>query len=309
MKTRIQYALMSAAFFTLSLLHLRILYIFSDILAWLMHSVARYRRKVVDANLRSSFPEKDDREIRAVTRRFYRFLTDYFMETVKLTTMSRRQMERRMRFEGIEEADHAMAAGHDVALYLGHYCNWEWVSSLPLHFRSGAIGGQIYHPLENKASDRLFLRIRSRWGAVSIRLHETLKVITRWRREGAVSMVGYIADQVPGYNGIHCWVDFLNHDTPVYSGPERIARMQHAKAYYLDISRPKRGFYTARFVKMTDDASGCDKFFLTKEYFRLLEESIRRAPQYWLWSHRRWKRTRAAFMDRFPDAEERLRRL
>lgn len=309
MKTRIQYALMSAAFFTLSLLHLRILYIFSDILAWLLHSVARYRRKVVDTNLRSSFPEKGDREIRAVTRRFYRFLTDYFMETVKLTTISRRQMERRMRFEGIEEADHAMAAGYDVALYLGHYCNWEWVSSLPLHFRSGAIGGQIYHPLENKASDRLFLRIRSRWGAVSIRLHETLKVITRWRREGVVSMVGYIADQVPGYNGIHCWVDFLNHDTPVYSGPERIARMQHAKAYYLDIRRPKRGFYTARFVKMTDDASGCDKFFLTKEYFRLLEESIRRAPQYWLWSHRRWKRTRAAFMDRFPDAEERLRRL
>ena len=114
---------------------------------------------------------------------------------------------------------------------------------------------------------------------------------------------------MPGYNGIHCWVDFLNHDTPVYSGPERIARMQHSQVYYLDIRRPRRGYYIGKFIKMADDAAECEKFTLTKEYFRLLEESIRRQPQYWLWSHRRWKRTRAAFMARFPDADERLRRL
>ena len=306
---RCMYALLLSIFVLLSLFPLRLLYCISDALAWLLHSVVRYRRKVVDANLRSSFPDKTDAEIRLITRRFYRFLSDYFMETVKLTTMGRRQMSRRMRFEGLEEADKAMAAGHDVTLYLGHYCNWEWVSSLPAHFSAEAVGGQIYHPLENRASDRLFLRIRSRWGAVSIRLHETLKVITRWHREGTVSMVGYIADQVPGYNGIHCWVDFLNHDTPVYSGPERIARMQHSQVYYLDIRRPRRGYYIGKFIKMADDAAECEKFTLTKEYFRLLEESIRRQPQYWLWSHRRWKRTRAAFMARFPDADERLRRL
>ena len=113
---RCMYALLLSIFFLLSLFPLRPLYCISDALAWLLHSVVRYRRKVVDANLRSSFPDKTDAEIRLITRRFYRFLSDYFMETVKLTTMGRRQMSRRMRFEGLEEADKAMAAGHDVTL-------------------------------------------------------------------------------------------------------------------------------------------------------------------------------------------------
>lgn len=306
----LQYALLCAVLTPLSLLPLRALYLISDVLAWTMHSVVRYRRKVVASNLRSSFPGRAEREIASIERRFYRFLADYFVETVKMLTMSRRQMLRRMRFEGMEEADRALSEGRDVTLYLGHYCNWEWVSSLPLHFTSTkAVGGQIYHPLENEASDRFFLRLRGRWGAVSIRLNDTLKAITGWHREGTPSMTGYIADQMPGYNGIHCWVDFLNHDTPVYSGPERIARMLHSEAYYLDITRPRRGEYVGRFVKMASDASKCEKFSLTREYFRLLEASIERAPEYWLWSHRRWKRTREAFMARFPDAEARLRRL
>ncbi len=305
----IQYAVLLGIFFLFSLLPLRILYLISDVLAWILHSCVRYRRKVVGSNLRSSFPEKTEKEIRSITRKFYRFLTDYLVETIKLTTMSRRQMERRMRFEGIEEADKALREGRDVTLSLGHFCNWEWVSSLPLHFTPDAIGGQIYHPLENRAADRLFLRIRGRWGAVSVRLHDTLKAITRWRRSGERSIVGYIADQVPGYNGIHCWVDFLNHDTPVYSGPERIARMLDSEVFYLDMSRPGRGYYTGKFIRLTSHASSCEKFFLTREYFRLLEESIRRSPQFWLWSHRRWKRTRKDFEARFPDAAERLRRL
>ena len=305
----IQYILLLSIFFILSLLPLRILYIVSDILAWIVGDIAGYRRKVIHDNLSSSFPEKSTAEIRNIERQFYSFLTDYFVETVKLTTMSRRQMLRRMRFEGMEMPDKALRDKRDVVLYLGHYCNWEWVSSLPLHFPPDALGGQIYHPLENRAADRLFLRIRGRWGAVSIRLHDTLRVIARWRKEEVTSMVGYIADQVPGYNGMHCWVDFLNHDTPVYSGPERIARMQHAEVYYLDITRPRRGQYTGRFIRISSDASQEPQFFITREYFRLLEQSIRLHPQYWLWSHRRWKRTRAEFMARFPNAADRLQRI
>lgn len=303
------YYLLYAIFFCISLLPLWLLYLLSDALAWLAADVVRYRRRVVLANLRASFPDKSPREINRIMRGFYRFLTDYFFETVKLTTMSRRTMLRRMRFEGIEQAVDDMRRGHSVTLYLGHYCNWEWVSSLPLHFTGDAIGGQIYHPLENAAADRLFLKIRGRWGAHSIKLHETLKVVTRWIRAGQVSMIGYIADQVPGWNGIHCWVDFLHHDTPVYSGPERIARMMHSRVYYLDMHRPRRGYYVGKFVKMADDAARCEKFYLTREYFRLLEESINRAPAYWLWSHRRWKRTREQFNARFPDAADRLARL
>ena len=305
----LQYASLLSLFFILSLLHLRVLYVLSDILTWLVADVIGYRRRVVLENLASSFPTKSPEEIESIARKFYGFLTDYFVETVKLTTMSRRQMIRRMRFEGIQKVDDTLRDRRDVVLYLGHYCNWEWVSSLPLHLTPGALPGQIYHPLESPAADRLFLRLRGRWGAISVRLHETLRVIARWRRDGTTSIVGYIADQVPGYNGIHCWVDFLNHDTPVYSGPERIARMQHAEVYYLDISRPRRGQYIGRFIRITPDAAREPQFFVTREYFRLLQQSICNHPQYWLWSHRRWKRTRAEFMAKFPDAEDRLKRL
>lgn len=305
----LQYASLLSLFFILSLLHLRVLYVLSDILAWLVADVIGYRRRVVLENLASSFPTKSPEEIERIARKFYGFLTDYFVETVKLTTMSRRQMIRRMRFEGIQKVDATLRDRRDVVLYLGHYCNWEWVSSLPLHLTPGALPGQIYHPLESPAADRLFLRLRGRWGAISVRLHETLRVIARWRRDGTTSIVGYIADQVPGYNGIHCWIDFLNHDTPVYSGPERIARMQHAEVYYLDISRPRRGQYIGRFIRITPDAAREPQFFVTREYFRLLQQSICNHPQYWLWSHRRWKRTRAEFMAKFPDAEDRLKRL
>ena len=305
----LQYASLLSLFFILSLLHLRVLYVLSDILAWLVADVIGYRRRVVLENLASSFPTKSPEEIERIARKFYGFLTDYFVETVKLTTMSRRQMIRRMRFEGIQKVDATLRDRRDVVLYLGHYCNWEWVSSLPLHLTPGALPGQIYHPLESPAADRLFLRLRGRWGAISVRLHETLRVIARWRRDGTTSIVGYIADQVPGYNGIHCWIDFLNHDTPVYSGPERIARMQHAEVYYLDISRPRRGQYIGRFIRITPDAAREPQFFVTREYFRLLQQSICNHPQYWLWSHRRWKRTRAEFMAKFLDAEDRLKRL
>lgn len=306
---RICGAMLYVLFYGLSLLPLRCLYIISDIVAWVMHHVVRYRLGVVKTNLTASFPDKSTRETDAIAGKFYRFLTDYFVETVKLTSMGKSEMMRRMRFEGIEPVAEALKAGRSVSLYLGHYCNWEWVSSLPVYFPESAGCGQIYHPLENPAADRLFLKIRSRFGAVSIRLHETLKVLTSWHRGGIASVTGYIADQVPGFNGIHCWVDFLNHDTPVYSGPERISRMLHAEAYYIDMFRPRRGYYVGKFVKITDDASKCEKFSITREYFRLLEESIRRAPEFWLWSHRRWKRTREQFIKEYPDAADRLTRL
>ncbi len=308
--TAIQYSLLCALMVPLSLLPLRGLYMLSDVLAWIFRRVIKYRRKVIVSNLRSSFPDYSSNKIASIERGFYRFLTDYFMETIKMLTMSRRQMLRRMQFEGLKEVNRTLTEGRSVTAYLGHYCNWEWVSSLPMHFTSPqSVAGQIYHPLENEAADRLFLRLRSRWGAISIRMNETLKAITGWHRQGIPTITGYIADQVPGYNSIHCWVDFLNHDTPVYSGPERIARMLHSEVYYIDIHRPQRGKYIGRFVKMASDASECEKFSLTREYFRLLEESICRNPEYWLWSHRRWKRTRETFMARYPDAEARLQRL
>ena len=305
------YHLLFALFYLLSLLPLRVLYIFADFLAWLAGSVVRYRRKVVVDNLRNSFPMRGEKDIERIAAGFYHFLADYFVETVKLTTMSRAQIERRMRFENTEEIDVILNSGRNVSVFLGHYCNWEWISSFPAHLASDSRAGQIYHPLENKSVDKLFLRLRQRFGAISIPMASTLQTLMQWRREGIPSVTGYIADQAPGYDGIHLFIDFLNHpDTPVFTGAERISRMFGAAAFYAHIERQRRGEYVCRFIKITDDASQLPQFELTRRYFKLLEHQIEMAPQFWLWSHRRWKRGRAGFMEYHGDgAERQLRRL
>lgn len=289
----IGYRLLRWSVWLVSLLPMRVHYLFSGFLAWLARDVVKYRRKVVHKNISESFPEKPADEILAIEKRFYGWFADYIVETVKCASMSQKEMFRRMRFENLEEVNAVLREGRTVILYLGHYGNWEWVASLPMHLEKSAVRGQIYHKLSSHAFDRLLLGLRSRWEGVNVEMHDTLRAYRQWQQEGKASVIGFIADQVPNYDSIHLWVPFLNHDTPVFSGAERIARMTHAATFYCEVSRPKRGEYLLRMHKMADDASKTEKFSQTKEYFRRLEEDIRRQPEIWLWSHRRWKRTRA----------------
>lgn len=293
----------------LSWFPLRFLYIISDFLAWLAYRVVKYRRGVVRENLTSAFPEKDEAEIIDIEKKFYRFLADYFFETVKLYSMSSRFITRHLKVEGIELINNDVNAGRNVTLFLGHYCNWEWVSSLPLHISPVAECAQIYHPLNNKGSDKFFYKLRTRFHARNIPMEDIFRSLLKWKKEGIPSVTGYIADQAPSLN-VHLFVDFLNHDTGVYTGPERISRFLDASVYYCYMTRTRRGYYTLRFVPVTDNISKVPKFDPTREYFKLLEDNIRNAPQYWLWSHRRWKRTRQMFEDYFgPRATEQLSHL
>lgn len=280
--------------YLLSLLPFRILYILSDMLVFLAYDVVKYRRKVVHDNLTSSFPDKDPKEIKRIEKKFYQFLCDYIFETIKLASMSEKSMRKRMKVENIEEINEAVRRGQSVSLYLGHYCNWEWISSLPLHIDPAAKCAQIYHPLSNKSFDKLLFKIRTRFDANNIPMADIMQTLIGWKREGVPSVTGYIADQAPGLN-IHLFVDFLNHETGVYTGPERISKFLGAKAVYGHLTRPKRGYYTLRFITVSEDAKKAPVFGTSREYFRLLEENIKESPQYWLWSHRRWKRTHQQF--------------
>lgn len=300
------YYLSFALWFIISLLPLWVFYRLSDGLYYLVYHVVRYRRHVVYANLRSSFPEKSEAEIERIAKDFYSFFCDYIVETLKFFSMSEKNIRKRMQFEGLNQVKEDFANGRSVTLYLGHYCNWEWISSLGLHLDEQC--GQIYHPLENATLDRLFLYMRGRFKAQSIKMDDTFLTILKWKKEGRKNIVGYIADQVPGYNNIHYWADFLHHDTPVFTGAERISKIMDTTVYYLDVERPRRGYYTARFIKIADSLNEHPVFFATEQYFRLLEKNIQRAPQYWLWSHKRWKRTREEFNRMFTE-EERKKRL
>ncbi len=300
------YYLSFALWFIISLLPLWVFYRLSDGLYYLVYHVARYRRRVVYANLRSSFPEKSEAEIERIAKDFYSFFCDYIVETLKFFSMGEKNIRKRMKFEGLGQVKEDFANGRSVSVYLGHYCNWEWISSLGLHLDEQC--GQIYHPLENATLDRLFLYMRGRFKAQSIKMDDTFLTILKWKKEGRKNIVGYIADQVPGYNNIHYWADFLHHDTPVFTGAERISKIMDTAVYYIDVERPRRGYYVARFIKIADSLNEHPVFFATEQYFRLLEQNIQRAPQYWLWSHKRWKRTREEFNRMFTE-EERKKRL
>ena len=293
------YHITYALVYLTSLLPLWVLYGLSDFIFLIIFHLIKYRRPLVKRHLQESFPEKDDKELSLIERRFYQWFCDYLVESIKMLTMSERQIKRRMTFKGSELIDQIVKEGQSCAIYLGHYCNWEWVTSLPLWLTPDALCGQIYHVLESSDFDKLFLNLRQRWGAVSIPMAETLRRIIQYKQEGRQVVIGYISDQVPFWNNIHHWLSFLNHDTPVLTGTERLARQTGHAVIYLDIQRIKRGYYEADFKLITREPKKMKEFEITDIYFQMLEASIRRDPACYLWTHNRWKRTHEEFNLRY----------
>lgn len=296
---RMLYYLLYSFWFLLSLLPLRVHYMLSDLVYIVVYRMIHYRQKVVRKNISESFPEKSPNELRAIERNFYHWFCDYLVESVKLLTISEKQMRRRLVFKGTDVVEQIVSEGQSCAVYLGHYCNWEWITSLPLWITPQAQCGQIYHPIENPQVDRLFLKLRQRFGAVCIPMAETLRRIIKYRQEGRPVVIGYISDQIPFWNNIHHWCQFMNHDTPVLTGTERVARQQGHAVFYMDVRRVRRGYYEAEFQLVSRNPKVLAEYELTDEYFRRLEQSIRRDPACYLWSHNRWKRTREAFNLRY----------
>ena len=298
---KITYYIIGGIWWLLSLLPLKILYLFSDMLYVLVHHVIGYRKKIVRKNLTNSFPEKSIDEIRQIEKGFYHFFCDYIVETIKQFSISKEEMKKRMVISGVEEMKDRMEKEKKTFcfIYLGHFCNWEWIASLPYWVPNDILCAQIYHPLYNKAFDKLFLRIRNKFGGECIPMKETLRRIIELRRAKQKTIIGFISDQAPKWNSIHHFVDFLNQETPVFIGTEKIAKQVDALVYYGDVRRVKRGFYTCEFKPMTEKpVKEIPDWELTDAYAHLLEEMISRHPNFWLWSHNRWKRTKEEWLRR-----------
>lgn len=286
-----------------SALPLKVLYVLSDWLCFLVRDVVKYRRSVVHDNLVGSFPEKTEKEIADIEKDFYRFLTDYAVETIKLLTMSRAEISRRMTFEGVDTMVDTLKneQKHFAFIYLAHYGNWEWVASMAERIHevdSTVCAAQIYHPLRNKMFDRLFLHIRSRFGGDNVKMKETLRYILRGKAEGKNIIMGFIADQAPSWESTHHWITFLNRMTPVYTGTEQIGKKVDAVLFYGHLTRPRRGYYHFAISRMPHPEAGASDYPMTDIYFSLLEKTICQTPHLWLWSHKRWKRTYEKYLER-----------
>ena len=275
---------------------------------WFLHGVAsvasvflfhviRYRRKVVHENIKSAFPELSSRERLIIERKFFTHFCDLMMESVKFFSISKKEMRRRMKFKGIELLEESCRNGRSCGVFLGHYGNWEWISSMPLWIDQNLCQcTQLYHPLENYVTDQLVLYTRKRFGGKNITADKSIKYMVNYMRQGKPILVGFIADQGPSWESIYHWNNFLRHETPWFTGAERIMQKLDMDVYYLEVRRVKRGYYEAEYKRITTEPKKFEQFKLTDIYSEMLEETIIRDPAYWLWSHRRWKRSKEEWL-------------
>ena len=298
---QLSYRLLYGLTYAISLLPFWLLYLISDGFFLLIYYLVRYRRKVVWKNLSSSFPEKDEAELRQISRQFYHWLCDYFVETVKLLSISNEKLLQRIEFKGVEQLEQCFDNGQDCAAILGHYCNWEWLSATGLAFKRHpeAVMGLIYHPLYNETFDQLFIDIRKAHGGDCIPKQDILRHLITYKHNNRRSLFGYISDQNPRFHNIHLWLPFLNHDTPVFTGGERVMRKMDNAVFYVEMERPRRGQYICTFKLVSPHASQEPDNKITYRFFQMLEETIRRAPSYYLWTHNRWKRTHEEFDNQY----------
>lgn len=267
-----------------------ILYLISDIIAPILYHVVRYRRRVVRKNIDNSFPEREKGERRRIERRFYRFFCDYAFETIKLMNISEEEMRRRMKIIGAEDMDKTLDNHPFCFLMVGHYGNWEWLSSTALWSKRRC--EQLYTPLHNRTLDAIFYKMRCRFGVQNVSKKDTLRLLIEQRCAGTPYNVGFIADQSPRPESIHLWMDFLHQDTPAFTGAERLGKKFGAAAFFGHVTRPKRGYYECHIEPLCENIAAYKDYEFTELYMRRLEREIREAPHLWLWSHNRWKHTR-----------------
>lgn len=285
----VAYGLFWLIFAPLCILPTRVIYFISDISFVLNYYLIRYRKKVVFKNLHESFPEKSAKEIKSIARKFYRHLTDVFFEDIILMRISFKNMSKRMQYKSVELINEQYKKGKDVVLIMGHIGNWEWSSSFASYTPYGLCS--VYKRLHNPYFDRFFKRLRSRFGSQLFEMKDSFRLTYARKQNNIPTALALIADQTPQWREMKYFTNFLNHPgTPIYLGPERIAKALDMAVFYTDVSKPKRGHYILEFIPLFEDVKKLPQHTVTEAHARMLEKNIQRCPEIWLWSHKRWKR-------------------
>lgn len=284
------YYLFYAFNWVVTLLPLRILYIFSDIIFPFMYYFPGYRRNVVRTNLKNSFPEKSEKEIKLIEKKFYHHLCDLFVETFKLTHMSNEQLMKRIPLLNPELLDRLYNEGRDVVAVLGHFGNWEWMVSLPLFTKLHIVS--IFKPLRNKHFDNFMINSRSKTGMVLTPMQHIIREVINNRKNNVKSLYAFIADQTPPIGDIKFWTRFLNQDTPVYLGAEKVASKYDMAVIFFKVEKTGRGHYNFTAELLFEHSAGLPDHLITETHVKRLEELIIANPEFWIWSHRRWKHKR-----------------
>jgi Kdo2-lipid IVA lauroyltransferase/acyltransferase len=287
---KIVYSLLRAASWIVHVIPMRLNYIFSDFLFLITYYIVQYRRKIVKRNLLNSFPEKSEKERRLIERKFYHHLCDTFIETLYFDRISFDESKKRVIYLNPELPDRYMDQGRPVVVFLGHYNNWEWFSNWSLYTKY--LFYAIYKKLRSKAFERFYSNLRSRSGCIPLERGDTFRQLMEDKQKGMPTLSAFIFDQTPRVNEIQYWTTFLNQETAVIVGAEKIARKLNAVVLTVHSRKIKRGYYEVEYFLITEYAKDTAKFEITEQCTRFLEKIIRETPEYWLWSHKRWKHKR-----------------
>lgn len=274
----------------LSRLPFSILYLFSDFLFFVTYRVIRYRRDLVIKNLKNSFPEAEAKTIGKYEKEFYSNLCDYAVETLKLLTIKKEDLRKRMRYLNPEIIEPFKEKRQSVIYVTSHQFNWEWLVaagnfSLPISVDF------VYQPPSSEFFNQFSLKLRTRFGAYPIKRAEVAREIIK--RKEIVRGVAIVADQFPGHdNDKRYWTTFLNQDTAFFQGINQLAYMTQYPIFFAKMKHPKRGHYEIELVKIAEPPYQKDNFDMIESYIRATEEVIKSDPSGWLWSHNRWKKKR-----------------
>ncbi|MDX9769304.1 MAG: lysophospholipid acyltransferase family protein [Tenuifilaceae bacterium] len=262
-------------------------FILSDFIYLVIYHIAGYRRKVVRKNLTNSFPSKDLDAIIRIEKAYYHHLCDLFLENFFLLHASRQRAVKRCKFKNPEVFEKLYAEGKSAILVSGHYGNWELFALIGKVAKHTSLG--VYKPLSNKNFEVMMNRTRKRFGGIPVPMMDTLRAIVDCNRKGQPFLLGLVGDQTPPAKHIQYWTMFLNQDTPVYLGIEKIAQKFDLPVYFCDMQKIRRGYYEVNFELITDNPKSLGEFELTELHTHRLEKQIMDRPEFWLWSHRRWK--------------------
>lgn len=281
------YILVYPFLWLISILPFRLLYAFSDGLYILIYRIFGYRKKTVKDNLRLVFPEKSKEEINSITKKFYHHLCDMVVEAIKSLTISEIEMKKRMVFSNIEEIHNMEQLNKSIVLMCAHYGSWEWIFIMQKYMNHK--GYAIYKRLANKYFDRLVKRIRAKYNSYLITTKETIPALVKAQKQGELTINGFISDQSPKADKAFHWNNFMGIKVPVHTGAEMLAKKLDMAVMFFGVKRLKRGYYETSFKTITLTPNEYKNYEITDIFLKLVEQQILEAPEYYLWTHKRWK--------------------
>jgi KDO2-lipid IV(A) lauroyltransferase len=271
----------------ISILPFRIFYWFSDCVYLLVYYIIGYRKKVVRANLALALPHLSNAERKKIQKKFYQHMCDMFLEMIKTMSISAKEMEKRFHVTNLDLILDYAKKGKSVILVASHYASYEWL--LTINPKIGFQGVAVYKKLANPYFDKLIRKIRSKYNTELIETKKAIPLMAQNQREGILSLYGLASDQSPKLDRIFHSSKFMGIEVPVHTGAEMLAKKYNLSVVFVKVKKVKRGYYEATFVSLADNPKDFEDFKITELYLKEVEKQILEAPEYYLWTHKRWK--------------------